>query len=371
MFRKCLLIVIIILFTGAGIIPAITGIINLESVETTDVVITKTLPPHPIYGTATWDGGGNADGASVEVTSSLGTLTTTVGPDGGWGSGEWQVDCGDPGPNWPEGTSFTVTITGSEAHAGWSGNASGSVSGYYDDMGIIVVYEIPSSRAPTAYIDSITPNPAEEAESVSFEGHGTDSDGTIVGYYWRSNKDGELSIQASFSSSSMSAGTHTIYFKVKDDDGYWSSEDSENLIIQGVGNKAPETPSIIGPTSGKTGTMCEYTFFSEDPDGDKISYFIDWGDDTSTGWTEFVASGTSVNVEHTWNEKGNYVIKAKTKDIHGKESDWGNLEVSIPKNLQPRNTVFLYILERIMERFPWLEQVFSLFPIFDRLFGFI
>jgi hypothetical protein len=94
------------------------------------------LVPHPIYGTATWDSGGKAVNASVEVVSSIDTLTATVGS-----GGSWQVDCGDPGPNWASGTSFTVYINGTGTHQGWYGIASGSVSGYYNNMGNIVVYQ--------------------------------------------------------------------------------------------------------------------------------------------------------------------------------------------------------------------------------------
>ena len=63
--------------------------------------MSNNMVPHPIYGTAEYKDGGWAAGADVEVVSSEGTLTDTVG-----GSGEWQVDCGDPGPNWPEDTDF-------------------------------------------------------------------------------------------------------------------------------------------------------------------------------------------------------------------------------------------------------------------------
>ena len=82
----------------------------------------------------------------------------------------------------------------------------------------------PPNIPPTASIDSISPNPAEKGHSVSFNGHGSDSDGFVVEYCWRSNQDGQLSTQPSFSTSSLSGGTHTIYFKVKDNDGAWSDE---------------------------------------------------------------------------------------------------------------------------------------------------
>ena len=91
------------------------------------------------------------------------------------------------------------------------------------------------NQPPTAYIDSISPNPATQGtHTVSFSGHGTDPDGSVNGWNWRSSKDGQLSTSSSFSkpASELSAGTHTIYFKVKDDDGVWSTQDTESLTIE-------------------------------------------------------------------------------------------------------------------------------------------
>jgi hypothetical protein len=66
---------------------------------------------------------------------------------------------------------------------------------------------------------SIVPNPAVQNESVSFSGEGTDIDGYIVGYQWRSNLDELLSSEQTFSRSDLSFGVHTIYFKVMDNEG--------------------------------------------------------------------------------------------------------------------------------------------------------
>ena len=87
------------------------------------------------------------------------------------------------------------------------------------------------TQPPTAYIDSITPNPATQGQIVSFSGHGSDSDGSIVAYEWRSSIDGVLSSSASFSSSSLSVGTHTIYFRVRDNNSEWSTEATRTLTI--------------------------------------------------------------------------------------------------------------------------------------------
>ncbi len=88
------------------------------------------------------------------------------------------------------------------------------------------------NTAPVAVIDSISPNPALPGEVVSFSGHGTDSDGTIAGYSWRSSLDGLLGETATLATSALSSGNHTIYFKVKDDKAAWSAETGRTLTVQ-------------------------------------------------------------------------------------------------------------------------------------------
>ena len=80
-----------------------------------------------------------------------------------------------------------------------------------------------TNSPPIAFVDSITPNPADQGQTVTFTGHGSDTDGSVTGYRWSSNLNGNLSSSASFSSAGLSAGVHTITFQVKDDDGVWSN----------------------------------------------------------------------------------------------------------------------------------------------------
>lgn len=87
------------------------------------------------------------------------------------------------------------------------------------------------NELPTASIDAITPDVAEEGEKVTFSGHGIDPDGYITGWRWTSNIDGLLSSVATFSEASLSAGIHDISFQVKDNASAWSEEVTEQLVI--------------------------------------------------------------------------------------------------------------------------------------------
>lgn len=124
-----------------------------------------------------------------------------------------------------------------------------------------------------------------------------------------------------------------------------------------ITNNPPEKPTIIGESSGKTGVEYEYTFASTDPEQDQISYFIDWDDDTSSGWTRRLPSGNYYNSSHTWNEKGEYIIKAKAKDIYGAESDWVILTVTMPKTYIDK--AILHFILNLLERFPLFEKILN------------
>ncbi|MDG6229483.1 MAG: hypothetical protein QCH96_05910 [Candidatus Thermoplasmatota archaeon] len=96
-------------------------------------------------------------------------------------------------------------------------------------------------------------------------------------------------------------------------------------------NQPPVPPSIQGPSNGKTGTSYSYSFISTDPEGDDISYYIEWGDGQIQDWIGPYPSGTKVIIDHTWSRQGSFTLRAKAKDSNGRVSDWGSLEISMPR----------------------------------------
>lgn len=94
-------------------------------------------------------------------------------------------------------------------------------------------------------------------------------------------------------------------------------------------NRPPKLPTITGPVNAKIKVATAYNFTTIDPDGDNVSYFIDWGDGTNSSWIGPYSSGATVTQSHTWTTKGIYIIEAKAEDIYGYESDWGTFIVTI------------------------------------------
>jgi hypothetical protein len=94
-----------------------------------------------------------------------------------------------------------------------------------------VIIEEPVNVLPVAYIDSISSNRIFRGETITVQGHGTDTDGTVVAYEWRSSLDGIISTEASFSTSSLSDGKNTIYFRVQDNLGEWSKDVYRDITV--------------------------------------------------------------------------------------------------------------------------------------------
>ena len=126
-------------------------------------------------------------------------------------------------------------------------------------------------------------------------------------------------------------------------------------------NQPPDTPTITGTINGKPETEYPYTISSTDPEGDDVYYYINWSDGTDTMYIGPYSSGEEVIVNHIWAEKGTYVVKVKAWDYYQAESDWGTLEVSVPKNKAINiNSLFLRFLENHPHLFPLIRQIFGL-----------
>jgi len=122
----------------------------------------------------------------------------------------------------------------------------------------------------------------------------------------------------------------------------------------------PDEPSINGTVEGKKGREYQYTLSATDPEGHDVSYLVDWGDDTNSTWIGPYPSGETIMVNHTWSDRGTYVVRVKAKDTFDVESDWVTLEVSMPKNRMINiNSLFQQFIELLQGRFPRLKLSLS------------
>jgi len=149
----------------------------------------------------------------------------------------------------------------------------------------------------------------------------------------------------------------TYYWKIIAWDNYGASTSGPIWSFTTRGNNPPDTPIIEGPALVRPGTY-NYTFYSADPESDKVFYWIN----KSGGDIEWIGpykSGKKITTPITWYKKGTYMIRVKAKDIFGNESDWGVLEVTVPKS---KNIWF----QGWLERFPLLLKILDVLRLNSR-----
>jgi parallel beta-helix repeat protein len=135
----------------------------------------------------------------------------------------------------------------------------------------------------------------------------------------------------------------------------WINTDIKDLPI--ISNDPPNPPTIIGPNSGKPGTSYDFIFNSIDPNGDNVRFIIDWGDTTSNT-TDFVSSGTDIEISHTWSLQGTYTITAKAEDSEGLIGLETTKTITIPR-AKPKNFNFI-LFNWLFKHFPMLEKLLTL-----------
>ena len=119
--------------------------------------------------------------------------------------------------------------------------------------------------------------------------------------------------------------------------------------------------------SGDDKLECYCTFYSTDPDGDDVFYYIDWGDSEEelirpldddvkvVPWDGPYDSGYQLTLNHKYSQRGKYEITIISKDIYDLESP----ETKIPITIS-YFTGLNIILEKILNLFPILEDLFNL-----------
>jgi len=154
-------------------------------------------------------------------------------------------------------------------------------------------------------------------------------------------------------------GDFLIKAKARDvyaEDSDWSLPLTIHIVAT---NNPPYKPKIEGLKEIKVGEENEYTFSAKDPEEQNVSYRIEWGDGTDSGWLDYVESETEIKLNHTWEDKGNFEIRCKAKDIYGAESEEATLRVTVPKN-KPFNSnfnLFNWLLNQFPNAFPILKYI--------------
>jgi hypothetical protein len=151
-------------------------------------------------------------------------------------------------------------------------------------------------------------------------------------------------------------GTYNVKAKARD---IWGAGSiwSDPLVVTITDNTPPNIPTVTGPSQGKPGNAYLFNFVTTDPQSQDISYFIDWGDNTTSDWLGPYLSGTETHVTHSWTTTGTYTVKVKAKDVLTSESNWGTLAVKIPTKFIPGQNFVQWLFERFPNAFPIIRHL--------------
>jgi PKD repeat protein len=241
-------------------------------------------------------------GSPVTVTSSQGTKTGSTLSDGTF---QVSISGVPPDPDWPDGTTFTVTIT----DGSWSGSKSGTVSGTVTDVGMVTLY--PPAPVATA---SANPTTVLVGETVNFYGSATGGS-TPYSWDWDFGDGTTHSSLQNPTHSYSTTGTKTVVLTVTDNCG---TTDTDTVTIT---VNPPLSCDAGGPYSG---TICTTVSFSGTASGGVSPYSYSWnfGDG---------GSGSGPNPTHQYTADGSYTATLTVTDSNSDTAqDTAPVTISTP-----------------------------------------
>jgi len=228
---------------------------------------------------------------------------------------EVRVDTG-PRVNNSLATNFTFTGLSDGPHTleVRAINTAGIV-GIPDTVTITITVEYAPPVASFTY-SPLTPYTGETVTFNASESY--DPDGNIVSYAWDfgdgTNGTGQITTHTY-----ANDGTYTVTLNVTDNDDLSNITSADVTVLN-------TPPVAIFTESSETAFAGEIIYFnasnSYDPDGFAVSYFWDFGDETT---------GTGITATHTYTEPGTYIITLTVKDEAG-NSDTDSVIITVERD---------------------------------------
>jgi hypothetical protein len=333
-YRKYIVFGIIILFVGASVVPSITGLIEKTSNQLTKPA---NFPLTNNYTNAYWkfdEGSGNI----AHDSSGHGYDGTIYGAT--WvpcGSGyaldfdgiDDYVDLDnhsqDLGFNKTDDLIFSFWFKSSQNTLGRIYSSS-SANGYVPEIqiflapnGSIAFMMMKPNCGFTLYTDSSYNDYTLHYVEIWYNGITSEPTATI---YVDNESEGSITTWVC-PTYNWEFFVTKIGRRCNDSTGYFDGIIDEFKIIKYPGGNEQNPPNITGPTNGSIGVNYDFTIVADDPEGDDLWYYVDWGDGTNTDWFGPYPSGQPVAIKHTWYENGTYDIKVRCRD-NWHYSSWGH-----------------------------------------------
>ncbi len=157
-------------------------------------------------------------------------------------------------------------------------------------------------------------------------------------------------------SSPIIAADGTVYICSSNGLGHPSGPGNLHAFGPQETNTPPSKPTINGLRKVHARQYTSFSFTSTDPENNPISYYVKWGDGTTSEWIYETPSGRSQPLRHQWLIGGVYTIRAKARDSFGAESDWATFLVITPKNQSIINPSTVSLLTTFYQLRAFIEK---------------
>jgi nitrous oxidase accessory protein NosD/DNA-directed RNA polymerase subunit RPC12/RpoP len=209
-------------------------------------------------------------------------------------------------------------IDENEDNIGDSSYSIGGPGGAEDRFPLMEAWD---NEIPICVISSITPPTALDGELVNLQCTASDPDGVVIRVVWHSTMDGELynGTGLSFSSSSLSKGTHDISVKVQDNMGAWSINDTSSLVVE----PRPPTALIVEISPDPALWSDDITFVGT----------AQWGNATLYHWNSSIDGDIVNTTESSYTTtnltNGTHVISLRIMNETGYWSDPVQMDLTV------------------------------------------
>lgn len=183
----------------------------------------------------------------------------------------------------------------------------------------------------------IGPANVESGKFFNYKTVTSDQDGDRVQYLWDITGDYIFNIPTIFFESGDEAsvdiiwpepGVYELRVKAVDDflnESEWSNSLTVN-VIDSSQNRAPNIPKkpVTITQEGYVRDSYPFSTWADDPDGDNVQYFFDWGDGTNSGWIGDYKSGETCVTYKNYENSGIYIVRVKARDDPNNDGDFTN-----------------------------------------------
>lgn len=123
---------------------------------------------------------------------------------------------------------------------------------------------------PVSQVMDVSPTNSFFGHTVWFNGSASDDDGLVSGVEWLSSLDGLLSTSLSFTTTSLSEGTHDIVFRARDNYGTWSFNSTKRISVYRT--EVPIAQITTLPAVAIEGEIVQFSGNGTDVDGFIVIY---------------------------------------------------------------------------------------------------